>query len=212
MILTTLILPGLLFLLISSNVYSAGLSSSPNGAYLGDFIVVKQINGSVLVKWSTISEHNNDFFSIEYSSDGLHYSSIGKVTSLGNTADGFKYQFIDFKPQTGRNFYQLKMVEISGKGKLSEVRTVMINSSEHFISVFPNPSVGRVSLQLDAKEGEELKVAIYDVAGRKAAERSCFIKNQKTELNLDELNTGMYAIVAFTSIGMQFKSKLIIAR
>src|SRR4026208_1745974 len=109
-----------LFTLNSTSLISA-THTLPYEAYLGHFIVLKQADGTVLVKWTTISERNNQYFSIERSLDGAHYTDIGKILSLGNTANGFSYQFIDSKPAIGKNFYRIRMVDISVRNKYSEI-------------------------------------------------------------------------------------------
>jgi hypothetical protein len=202
-----------LFMLSSTCLLSATSNACLFQAYLGDFIVSKQANGTVLVKWTTISEHNNEYFSIERSTDGVHYAEIGKISSFGNTAYGFSYRFIDNKPGIGKNFYKICMVDIANKHKYSEIKLVQVNDhSQQVLSVFPNPAVNAVSLKINTKDNEELKVEIYSVTGIKELAKTCIIQDQKTALNIENLKTGIYEIVVVTSIGMEYTSKLIILK
>lgn len=165
------------------------------------------------MKWTTISEHNNEYFSIEHSTDGVHYSGIGRISSLGNTAYGFSYQFIDNKPGIGKNFYRIGMVDISNRHKYSDIKLVQVNDNTlRMLSVFPNPAVNSISLKLNTKENEELKVEIYSATGNKELAKTCIMQHQKAELDIEKLKTGIYSIVAVTSIGMQYMSKLIIVK
>jgi hypothetical protein len=201
-----------MFTLNSATLRSAS-NISPYEAYLGDFIVSKQSNGTVLVKWTTISEHNNEYFSVERSADGVHYTDIGKIVSLGNTSYGFSYQFIDSKPCIGKNFYRLRMVSVALRNKYSDIKYVQVsNNKPVMFSVFPNPAANSVLLQINAKDDEKIKVEIYDATGNKALIKTCIIKHQKTELDIRSLKTGAYAIVAVTPIGMQYTSKLIVMK
>ena len=196
-----------------SNKNLSATTASPYEAYLGNFIVLKQYNNTVLVKWTTISENNNQYFSIERSADGTHYTDIGKVLSLGNTAYGFSYQFVDTKPAIGKNFYRIRMVDISVRNKYSDIKVVQVNDNKPVeFSVFPNPAVNAVTLKLNAKDKEELKVEIYDFTGNKVVTKTSVVQNQKIELDIESLKTGLYAIVAITSIGMQYTSKLVITK
>ena len=207
------LLLSVIFMLSSTYLLSATNNVCPYQAYLGNFIVSKQPDGTVLIRWVTISEHNNVYFSIEHSADGVHYTEIGKVSSLGNTAVGFNYQFIDSKPGIGKNFYRLGMIDIANKHKYSEIKLVQVNdNAQTSFSVFPNPAVNSVSIKLNTKDNEELKVEIYNAAGNKELTRTCIIRNQKTELNIEDLKTGIYGIVAVTPLGKQFTSKLIIIK
>lgn len=58
-----------------------------------------------LLTWRTASERDNKHFDIERSADGQHYTSIGQVKSLGNTAIGNAYQYTDTEPLTGIAYY-----------------------------------------------------------------------------------------------------------
>lgn len=192
---------------------SATNDPCPFQAYLGDFIVSKQPNGTVHVRWTTISEHNNDYFTVEHSTDGVHYIEIGKISSLGNTSYGFSYQFNDNKPGIGKNFYRIGMTDIANKRKYSDIKLVhVIDNSLPVLSVFPNPAVDAISLKLNTKDNEELRVEIFSATGNRELTKTCFIQNQKTELNVENLKTGIYQVVATTSIGMQYTSKLIIVK
>ena len=200
-------------MLSSTRLFPGTMNACPYQAYLGDFIVSKQLNGAVFVKWTTISEHNNEYFFIEHSTDSLHFIDIGKVSSLGNTSYGFSYDFIDNKPGIGKNFYRIRMVDIAKKNKYSEIKVVQINgNAQNMLSVFPNPAVNSISLKLNTKENEELKVEIYNATGNKELIKTCIMQHHKTELDIENLKAGIYAIVAVTSIGLQYTSKLIIMK
>ena len=187
--------------------------TSPYEAYLGSFIVLKQTDNTVLVKWTTISENNKQYFAIERSTDGTHYTDVGKILSLGNTAYGFSYQFIDNKPAVGKNFYRLRMVDISVRNKYSDIKVVQVNDNKPIeFSIFPNPALNAVTLKLNAKDKEELKVEIYDVSGNKLLTKTSVLQNQKIELDIESLKARLYAIVAATSIGVQYRSKLVIMK
>jgi hypothetical protein len=189
------------------------MNACPYQAYLGDFIVSRQLNGTVLVSWTTISEHNNEYFTIEHSNDGVHFTDIGKILSFGNTAYGFSYQFIDNKPCIGKNFYRISMVDVAVKSKYSDIKIVDVtDNAQHMLSIFPNPAVNSISLKLNTQENEELKVEIYNVTGNKELTKTCIMQRQKAELDIRNLRTGIYSILAVTSIGMRYTSKLIVVK
>ena len=202
-----------MFTLNSTCLLSATINACPYQAYLGDFMVSDQLNGTVLVKWTTISEHNNEYFTIEHSKDGIHFTNIGKISSLGYTANGFSYHFIDNKPGIGKNFYRIRMVDIVMKSTYSEIKIVQVkDNAQQMLSIFPNPAVNSISLKLNTRENEELKVEIYNATGNKELTKTCIMQHQKTELNIGHLKTGIYSIIATTSIGIQYNSKLMVVK
>jgi len=67
------------------------------------------------IKWSTISEHNNDYFTIERSVDGTNWTEIATINGVGSTTEEQKYIYNDkyFERDT-INYYRLKQVDYDG--------------------------------------------------------------------------------------------------
>lgn len=105
------------------------------------------------------------------------------------------------------------MVDIVMKSTYSEIKFLQVSDIvQHKLSIFPNPAVNSISLKLNTRENEELKVEIYSATGNKELTKTCIMQHQKAELEIGNLKTGIYSIVALTSIGMQYTSKLIIMK
>ena len=81
----------------------------------------REIEGSNHIHWTTMSESNNDYFSIERSRDGYSWSKIGDVDGAGNSSIQNTYQFIDEKPYIYSSYYRLKQVDFDGKYKYSDI-------------------------------------------------------------------------------------------
>jgi len=64
------------------------------------------------LNWITASEANNNYFSVERSSDGKNFTSIGIKKSAGNSESIIDYKFPDTEPYSGINYYRLKQVYI----------------------------------------------------------------------------------------------------
>jgi Secretion system C-terminal sorting domain len=177
---------------------------------LGDFTATKQRDETVLLKWNTFSETDNSYFLIEHSGDGKNFKGIGKRLSNGNTSTGHNYDFIHAAPINGMNFYRLKMVDLNGKAEYSAIRKVVFAKDNYTLSIFPNPAKGKATLMLDAKDNEQLHVRIFDGAGRMVKQQIVIVRNQQSELKLEGLQTGVYAVIAINNDGEQFKTKLMI--
>lgn len=179
---------------------------------LDDFTVVKQNNKTVLVRWNTVSEINNDFFIIEHSTDGKNFKPVAKQLSSGNTSQGYNYSFIHNDPLPGINYYRLRSVDKNGSAEYSSVRKVIFGKNNFDIALYPNPAAKKTLLMLDAKNDERLTVKLVDGSGRIVKQQSVVIRNQQAELNLEGLNSGVYVVVAVTANGEVFKNKLMITQ
>ena len=76
-------------------------------------------NNSVNLLWSTASEKNNDYFTIERSSDGITFQTVLTVKGAGNSNQVINYSAIDEKPIDGIAYYRLKQTDYDGKFEYS---------------------------------------------------------------------------------------------
>jgi hypothetical protein len=75
------------------------------------------IQNKNLITWSTASEHNNDYFIIERSTDGENWSIINKTTGMGNSTMLTKYSCVDNTFGKRINYYRLTQVDFDGANK-----------------------------------------------------------------------------------------------
>jgi hypothetical protein len=85
-------------------------------------VVLKYFDGVVyplfnVLKWSTESESNSDYFSIQRSVDGIEWRNITSVKAAGNSNEELKYSFIDSYLNNGYVYYKLIQYDFDGKSK-----------------------------------------------------------------------------------------------
>lgn len=71
-----------------------------------------------LLKWSTASEHNSDYFEIERSIDGGDWKVIGNKLASGNSNQVVNYSWLDSFDDLVIHYYRLKQVDYDGQFKL----------------------------------------------------------------------------------------------
>jgi len=105
------------------------------------FEVTKTPDNFVLIEWVTLSEINNDFFTIEKSVNNMDWQIVGVVEGAGNSVVKMNYNFIDIPPQSKTVYYRLKQTDYDGKYSYSP--TEALNFSDNTLSVvYPNPTYG----------------------------------------------------------------------
>ena len=107
----------------------------------------RPFNNEVLIEWSTASEINNDYFSIERSQDGEIWKSIANVKGAGNSNDVILYREVDESPFTGTSYYRLLQVDYDGTKNYSEMVAVEINGVS-ISSILPNPNDGTFQVEI----------------------------------------------------------------
>lgn len=84
---------------------------------------------NILVEWITTMEINNDYFTVEKSTDGVNWDKIGIV--LGNNSIiNRKYNFIDKEPCSGYNYYRLSQTDFDGEQIYIGIRAILCNEGE----------------------------------------------------------------------------------
>jgi hypothetical protein len=90
------------------------------------------------LKWSTASEHNSDYFSIERSENGETWESVGSKKSAGNSTQTINYFYNDSYINKGIIYYRLKQVDFDGNYKMYGPISIMYFPSEKKIIKWVN--------------------------------------------------------------------------
>ena len=80
------------------------------------------------LKWSTLSELNFDYFTLEKSVDGYNFEWLTNLEGNGNSSSISNYEYEDLEVQNVINYYKLWMTDFDGKKK--EIGIVSINNRE----------------------------------------------------------------------------------
>lgn len=113
--------------------------------------------------WETESETDNDFFTIERSTDGEKWEERRRLAGAGTSNERLSYSLTDKNRLNTTSYYRLKQTDFNGDfeySKMVSVHPLGLNSST--VSIFPVPSSGIFTI----KASEEiLQVEVYNVLG-----------------------------------------------
>jgi hypothetical protein len=118
----------------------------------------------VQLKWSTVSETNNDHFIIERSHDGVQFEEVATVPGSGNSRNKVDYEYWDRDPLFGRSYYRLGQVDLDGQTSDPHVTTVVVEGRKPF-EIYPNPTTDYLYF---SGAPTELSVSVTDFIGRHA--------------------------------------------
>lgn len=152
--------------------------------------------GKVNLDWTTETEINNDYFTIERSSDMENFEVLGIVKGNGNSNTKINYNFYDKSPIKGTSYYRLKQTDYDGTYKYSKPVSVIIKSKLEDVNIYPNPITGNGFIAFNSLEATEQLISIYDISGRVVYEKTYAIKLGENKLTLETTNLtkGMYFI------------------
>jgi hypothetical protein len=171
----------------------------------------KPLGRRVNLTWSTASEENNDFFTIERTRDGSIYEVIGTVKGAGTSHKVLNYSFIDPAPYTGTSYYRLRQTDFNKQYKYTDLRSVTVGDGEDFgITLIPNPTSNEVTLKYTCVSNERTSALIYNYKGEqvKSIEMDCRAGENTTLVDLSDLSDGIYFVI-LNSAEEVYKAKLV---
>lgn len=144
----------------------------------------------VKLNWVTATEVNNDFFTIERSSDNIQWNEIKKVKGAGNSTDLRNYTSFDENPTAGTSHYRIRQTDFDGKTTYSEVRTIRNTGSTKSISLFPVPNAGNTINITGVKDYQKNELTLLNAAGNIIFATTL----SASSVELPSLATGVYFI------------------
>lgn len=155
------------------------------------------------VSWSTAMEFNNEYFEVQRSTDGIHFTTIGQLNSQGNSNRVQEYIFQDLLPVSGGSYYRIIQHDIDGKQTTSKKVYLSINTTE--IHVYPNPSEAAFDLMILGNESAS--IVLTDILGRTIYETT--LSGAALQLSFgEELTAGTYILQVLTENGF-YTEKLV---
>lgn len=161
--------------------------------------------GFTELKWTTLSEIDNELFSIERSLDGEHFEQVGTLPGKKHSTEKVNYSYKVEGLSTEDSYYRLKQIDSDKTFSYSGLTFVRCNDNAAKWSIYPNPTNGNFILQ-GCEEGA--KVEVVDAYGR-IVFVSDKIEVGKNEIKMTQLSQGVYQIRISEKAGTVSK-KLII--
>lgn len=148
---------------------------------------LKLFKASTIISFSTASETNNDYFTIERSGDGKSFESIGEIKGAGNSNQELSYEFVDESPLAGINFYRIKQTDFDGAYSYTEIRSVRHQTKNVIVS--PNRTDGKLNV---TSELDNYDVVIYNTGGQEVQRHMALSGDQS--LSIETLQAGVYFV------------------
>lgn len=151
--------------------------------------------GQVQLTWSTATETNNDFFTVERSQDLQVWERIGEVAGAGNSNTGLNYSLSDPAPAGGLNYYRLKQTDFNGDFSYSEVVAAEVEIPAQPI-LYPNPAKEAIFIKGTFPQNTTLE--ILDFSGITVLRKNAIQPGERLSLDLP---SGLYRTILRTPDG-----------
>lgn len=169
------------------------------------------MNGDVILKWSTATETNNDFFTIERSEDGITFHALGSLDGAGNSSTVLNYTHTDHSPFSAGAYYRITQTDYNGSSKSSSVVFVSACADPNANIDVYNTGSDEFSIVIDASFASNYTVTIYNALGQIITSKTIYVSEglTKTNIQLNNIDDAMY-FVNITNGGSQNVTKKIV--
>ncbi len=129
-------------------------------------------NNVVNLSWATAAEVNNDFFTVERSSDGQNFEPILTKRGAGNSTITLEYGDLDPNPLEGYSYYRLKQTDYDGHFSYSDVQTIknkggnnIDEAAVEITTISPNPFSDEFKIDFILKQKSEVEIMMIGSKG-----------------------------------------------
>ncbi|GAA0892129.1 hypothetical protein GCM10009122_18080 [Fulvivirga kasyanovii] len=165
------------------------------------------VNNHVVLKWRTASELNNDYFSIEKSTDGKSFAKVGVVDGAGTSYMATGYQWKDEIQLQGISYYRLKQTDFDGSYSYQKTIKIDPGHATSEFRIMPNPVSQEDFIYVYGIGEERATWKIQTINGQVLNEGVFF--GQPAVVSTSGLSEGAY-ILDFQSDKQQKQVKIIV--
>jgi uncharacterized protein (TIGR02145 family) len=164
---------------------------------LTSFIFLLNDN-NVKLNWTTATEVNTSSFDIEKKSDGNNsWQKIASIKASGNSTILKQYFYIDKNVNSGKYNYRLKMNDLDGSYKYSNVINAEISVPANFelSNAYPNPWNPTTTIRYQVPINIHVTIKVFDALGREVSTLVNEVKpagNYEVTFNAKGLSSGTY--------------------
>ena len=143
-------------------------SASPSLTQFG-IVDLKENSGHVVMNWQTLHESNLDYFSLERSTDGIHFQQVAQKLAAGKSAETLNYFLIDPAPLYGESIYRVRARSFKGESTVTSIRNVHFDAPTASLGiryVSPNPFKENFSVSYRSLSANDVNVKVTSISGQ----------------------------------------------
>jgi hypothetical protein len=167
---------------------------------------------SVKIQWTSASEHQNAFYQLERSFDGITYDEIAMVTGAINSNEILDYSVIDAEKYSGNRYYRLSQTDLDGQRKMiGQPLVLSCEFDQTIVSLYPNPANDLLTISRNP-EILNLEIQIIDLNGKLITHQILENDLLEAKINLNDISQGVYIVNVLSGNTSVQIEKLIITR
>jgi hypothetical protein len=170
--------------------------------HLLNFTVARADDG-VHLAWQTQSETNTDYFSIERSSDGIHFLEIARKPTAGSAGSVISYEYVDGEPlEGGNNYYRLIGIDKDRKKNVFDIKSAFVKDKLRLSTYFVGSTL---MVKIHQNKSSQLFYRIINMNG--AVVKMDHVRAAVQSVDVASLVNGEYVFALSNGSAARFQKK-----
>ena len=156
---------------------------------------------NISINWVTASEVNNDYFTLERSTNGTDFIEVARIDGAGTTNTISNYQVLDdgisgLVPV----YYRLKQFDYNGE--YFESKIILVDCSKQTpiksdVLIFPNPAIHSIQILLNQSGKSNARITVFNSIGQLVYSNGFSFESgfQQITLDVSSWAEGIYQVV-----------------
>ena len=152
---------------------------------------------SIMFNWSTASEINNNYFTIQKSLDAINWVDVANIAGAGNSNQVLNYSYGVYNDNISNvQYYRLGQTDYNGNSVFFDIATLDCSNNIQSISMYPNPIINELILDVKNMKCNEAKLIFYNSTGQMVINETLYdlTKTTKYHINTVNLASGLYYV------------------
>lgn len=160
--------------------------------------------------WTTATEVNNDYFTVERSKNGEGFSELFRKPGAGNSTIMRSYSGVDPQPYEGLSYYRLRQTDFNGQYSFSRIVPVEVQQGSSTFGISNVISANdQLELHLSCDCSGSLNVEVYDLKGRRIYAQQIDQPGQQTSVYLSTTGWAESLYLVKVSDGTHLATRLV---
>lgn len=169
-----------------------------------NFEVNKTGEKNATISWTTISEEDNDFFTVERSSDTKSINIVEFVES-NKSSNISSYEITDYDLPSGVSYYRIKQTDINGDHSYTDWQSIDFSDMDDKIQVYVYGA--SIIIKNSSNKNISLNVDVSGMSGKIVLDQQINLSSHQEKVIDTNVSTGLYMLILHDPSNRIYQSK-----
>ncbi|HOY07424.1 MAG TPA: T9SS type A sorting domain-containing protein [Saprospiraceae bacterium] len=175
------------------------------------FNVRREGRNDAFLTWKTAAEIDLSGYDVEMSRDAGAFQKMGFVAAKGTMNGNADYSFLVEALPAGRYFFRLKMIDLDGSIKYSDIRTLQLDGNDNMVTIYPNPSMdGLFQMEWSDTQIEQVEIEVVNAIGQVLDRRK--VEKSQAQFQFQITAAGVYNVKMRPAGGEWIEKRVVVLR